>query len=35
VNVVGSIFGYDPADWDRVVRVNRPARGTCAAARCR
>ena len=22
VNVVGSIFGYDPADWDRVVRVN-------------
>jgi len=22
LNVVGSIFGYDPADWDRVVRVN-------------
>ena len=22
VNVVGSIFGYDPADWDRVIRVN-------------
>ncbi len=22
VNVVGSIFGYDPADWDWAVRVN-------------
>jgi len=22
LNVVGSIFGYEPADWDRVVRVN-------------
>ncbi len=22
VNVVGSIFDYDPADWDRVMRVN-------------
>jgi 3-oxoacyl-[acyl-carrier protein] reductase len=22
LNVVGSIFDYDPADWDRVVRVN-------------
>ena len=22
LNVVGSIFGYDPAAWDRVVRVN-------------
>ena len=22
LNVVGSIFGYDPADWDRVVRVD-------------
>ena len=22
VNVVGSIFGYDPAHWDRVLRVN-------------
>jgi 3-oxoacyl-[acyl-carrier protein] reductase len=22
INVVGSIFGYDPANWDRAVRVN-------------
>ena len=22
LNVVGSIFSYDPADWDRVIRVN-------------
>jgi 3-oxoacyl-[acyl-carrier protein] reductase len=22
INVIGSIFDYDPADWDRVVRVN-------------
>jgi 3-oxoacyl-[acyl-carrier protein] reductase len=22
LNVIGSIFDYDPADWDRVVRVN-------------
>src|SRR4051794_41736055 len=22
VNILGSIFDYDPADWDRVVRVN-------------